>query len=66
MYPNGLLSIDIDGDDAYILESIDYNRFRPDLIVIEYNPGLPNHIPIRYKEQGINQTRANKLLGFFL
>lgn len=61
----GLLSIDIDGDDAYILESIDYNRFRPDLIVIEYNPGLPNHIPIRYKEQGINQTRANVEMGYF-
>jgi hypothetical protein len=61
----GVLSIDVDGDDAYIFESIDYDRFSPDLIIIEYNPGLPNHIPIRYKEQGINQTRENVEMGYY-
>ena len=61
----GLLSIDVDGDDPYIFESIDYSRFSPDLIVIEYNPGLPNHIPIRYEEQGINQTREKVEMGYF-
>jgi hypothetical protein len=39
-----LLSIDIDGDDYYILKSLNY--FCPKLIVIEYNPTIPPQISI--------------------
>lgn len=61
----GLLSIDIDGDDPYVLESLDTNKFSPDIIIIEFNPGLPNHIPIRIIEQGLNQTAQNVSNGYF-
>lgn len=39
-----LLSIDIDGDDYYILESL--RRFSPRLILIEYNPTIPPEIEL--------------------
>jgi hypothetical protein len=39
-----LLSIDIDGDDYYIFESI--AKYLPKLIVIEYNPTIPPHMSI--------------------
>lgn len=39
-----LLSIDIDGDDFYILEKL--NKYRPKLIVVEYNPTIPPHLSI--------------------
>ncbi|MSW20351.1 MAG: hypothetical protein F2873_05590 [Actinobacteria bacterium] len=37
-----LLSIDIDGADYWILESL--RRYRPLIIVIEYNPSIPNAV----------------------
>lgn len=39
-----LMSIDIDGDDYYIMESIE--KFLPRVIVIEFNPTIPAHIDI--------------------
>lgn len=39
-----LLSIDIDGDDYYILESLDY--LTPRVIVCEYNPTIPAEIDL--------------------
>lgn len=39
-----LLSIDIDGDDYYALQSLD--RLRPRLIVCEYNPTMPYYLDI--------------------
>lgn len=36
------LSIDIDGSDYFILESL--NQFQPKLICIEYNPTIPNEV----------------------
>lgn len=39
-----LLSVDIDGDEYYILENLNY--FRPRLIIIEYNPTIPPHLEI--------------------
>jgi len=48
-YEFGLLSIDIDGDDSYCWQSLD-DKFKPNLVIIEYNPGLPNTIPIRVIE----------------
>jgi hypothetical protein len=37
-----LLSIDIDGDDYYILKHL--KTFRPKVIIIEFNPTVPPHI----------------------
>jgi len=42
-----LLSIDIDGDDIYILESLE--TIRPRVIVVEYNPTIPAHLNVRQK-----------------
>jgi hypothetical protein len=39
-----LLSIDIDGDDYYIFESL--KRFIPRLVVIEYNPTIPPELDL--------------------
>ncbi len=39
-----LMSIDIDGDDYYIMDSIE--KFLPRVIVIEFNPTIPAHIDI--------------------
>lgn len=36
-----LLSIDIDGDDLAVLQTI--GEFRPSIVVIEFNPEIPNH-----------------------
>ena len=39
-----LLSVDIDGDDYYIMESL--TSYRPRLIIIEYNPTIPANIEL--------------------
>jgi hypothetical protein len=46
-----LLSIDIDGDDYYILESLE--ALRPRVIICEYNPTIPAHIDL-YAPYGSN------------
>lgn len=43
------LSIDIDGDDIYVFDALD-TKYRPILICAEYNPGLPNHLPLAIEE----------------
>lgn len=45
-----LLSIDIDGDDIYVFNSIDTNKYKPIIIIGEYNPSLPNHLPLTIVE----------------
>lgn len=55
----GILSIDIDGDDAYVFESLNTELFSPDIIIIEFNPGLPNHKRIKIKEQKDNLSNKN-------
>jgi hypothetical protein len=52
------LSIDIDGDDLYIFDAIDI-RYRPVLICGEYNPGLPNHLPLVI-EEGLSDYGPNR------
>jgi hypothetical protein len=37
-----LLSIDIDGNDYYVWESV--TRYRPKVVVVEINPTIPNHV----------------------
>jgi hypothetical protein len=42
------LSLDIDGDDFYILESL--SNYKPKLILVEYNPTIPPHFSIVQKK----------------
>lgn len=49
-----LLSIDIDGMDYFVWESL--VRFRPRLVVIEFNPTVPNDVVfVQAKDSGVNQ-----------
>jgi len=49
-----LLSIDVDGNDYHILESI--RRYRPKVIVIEFNPTIPAHIEfVQARDLNVNQ-----------
>jgi len=49
-----VLSIDIDGNDFYIWESL--NEYAPELIVIEFNPSIPNDVLfVQDKSFEINQ-----------
>jgi hypothetical protein len=48
-----LISIDIDGDDYYILQSILASSLKPRLIVCEYNPTMPAHLDM-YGAPGSN------------
>lgn len=47
--PIDLLSIDVDGNDYFILQSL--KELRPRLIICEYNPTMPAHLDI-YPEYG--------------
>lgn len=44
-----LLSIDIDSSDIYVWEALE-QRYRPKIVILEYNPGLPNSHAIRVQE----------------
>ena len=49
-----LLSIDIDGNDYHVFDSL--KKFRPKIIVIEFNPTIPNEVEfIQEKNNKINQ-----------
>ncbi|HEY4254724.1 MAG TPA: hypothetical protein VGM34_00060 [Chlamydiales bacterium] len=47
--PVDILSIDVDGDDYYLLQSIQY--LKPRLIICEYNPSIPAHLDV-YSDYG--------------
>ena len=49
-YDFDFLSIDVDGDDFYIFKSIDTKKYTPSVIVLEYNPALPNICPLVIEE----------------
>ena len=49
-----LLSIDIDGADYFVWESV--QRFRPRVVVIEFNPSIPNDVVfVQAKDMNTNQ-----------
>lgn len=68
----GLLSIDIDGNDYHVWDSL--SRFSPDIVVIEFNPTIPNDVIfIQEKSHDVNQgcslfalTRLAKQKGYAL
>lgn len=50
----GVLSIDIDGNDYHIWDSL--KEFKPRIVIIEFNPTIPNHIEfIQPKDMRVNQ-----------
>lgn len=55
-----LLSIDIDGNDLHLWESV--SHYQPKVVVIEYNPTIPNHVAFRQpRDMKIHQ--GNSLLA---
>lgn len=55
-----LLSIDVDGNDYHIWESL--QRYRPRVIVIEFNPSIPNDI-IFIQDRDNNLNHGNSLMA---
>ncbi|MFZ5523982.1 MAG: hypothetical protein ACOY9D_07885 [Pseudomonadota bacterium] len=50
----GVLSIDIDGNDYHVWESL--QKFTPELVIIEFNPTIPNDVIfVQKKSPGVNQ-----------
>ncbi len=55
-----LLSIDIDGNDYYVFQSID--KFTPKCVIIEYNPTIPAHLEIIQKEDQYFGASAGSII----
>ena len=55
-----LLSIDIDGDDYYILEGLE--KLNPRLTIIEYNPTIPPHVELVQQPGGYFGASALAIL----
>lgn len=50
----GVLSIDIDGADYYVWESL--YRYRPRIVVIEFNPSIPNDVEfVQPRDMSVHQ-----------
>jgi hypothetical protein len=54
-----VLSIDIDGNDYAILESIDFSRIKIRLVIVEFNNSIPPHVS--YMRKGNNYTGSSAL-----
>jgi hypothetical protein len=59
----GVLSIDIDGNDCHVWESL--KRYHPELVVKEFNPTIPNDV-IFVQERAHNVTQGCSLLALIL
>lgn len=59
----GVLSIDIDGNDYYIWESL--SKYTPELVVIEFNPTVPNDV-IFVQEMSPKINQGCSLLSLIL
>ena len=55
-----LLHIDLDGNDFWILEILDLNKFNPDILILEYNAvfGSTKNISVPY-DQNFNRFNAH-------
>lgn len=62
----GLLHIDLDGNDYFILKEIDFTRLNPSILIMEYNSvfGYERAISVPYKSD-FNRTRAHYSNLFF-
>jgi len=62
----GLLSIDIDGNDYWILKEIDFSELNPSIVIVEYNAlfGYERPISIPYNK-AFNRTKAHYSNLFF-
>lgn len=62
----GLLHIDLDGNDYWILESLDLDTFRPDILILEYNAlfGCERAISVPYNPS-FNRFEAHYSGKFF-
>lgn len=62
-YSFGLLSIDIDGNDYHIWDSV--AKYRPETVVIEFNPSIPNDV-LFVQEKSFEINQGNSLLALTL
>ena len=62
----GILSIDIDGNDYFILEEIDLSRLNPSIIIIEYNSifGYERPVTVPYRKD-FDRNKAHYSNLFF-
>lgn len=62
----GLLHIDLDGNDYYILEAIDFSKLNPSILILEYNavfgPDRPVSVPY---DKNFVRTKAHHSNLFF-
>ncbi len=58
------LSIDIDSDDSFVWEAINEEICNPRVLIIEYNTGLPNCVPLR-AEKGKSRMPINNPGAYF-
>jgi len=57
-----VLSIDIDGADYWILESLE--RYRPKIVVIEYNPSIPNAVHfVQERSTGVSHGSSARAIA---
>jgi hypothetical protein len=56
-----LLSIDVDGDDYHIWQGME--RFRPRVVIIEYNPTIPPELELVQKRGGYFGASASALVS---
>lgn len=55
-----LLSIDIDGNDYHVWESL--QDYKPNLVIVEFNPSIPSDIEF-IQEKNLNINHGNSLLS---
>ena len=60
--PLGILSVDIDGNDYWILKKIDFDKFKPIFLICEYNSllGKENSITIPYNKNFIRKFNSEE------
>lgn len=54
-----LLSIDVDGDDIFLLEALEH---RPEIIIVEYNPTMPEFLDVMPSKLGLRIGASIKAL----